>query len=64
MLKCKHVEARIVSLDPDRAMINVYCPCGTGWVGSLKPWYSQRGILHRPPKWVSRMAQGRLGAPK
>lgn len=57
-MRCKHQNARVVNLEETSRghRINAFCDaCQQGWFGATYEWYSQRGKLHRPPQWVTRL---------
>ena len=52
--RCRHQEAEVIFQDGER--MDARCShCGQGWHGTKLPWVSNRGKVHRPPRWVSRL---------
>lgn len=68
MRRCKHESAKLIdgplALRANRqertnlVRVHAYCEaCELGWIGYHKPWLTQQGNIHKPPKWVERLVE-------
>lgn len=50
-MMCRHENA-IIEKETETTILVQCKDCDLGWYGLKEPWYSYRGKLHKPPKWV------------
>lgn|GEM_PF-2944058 len=58
--RCKHPTASIERSKVEPDLVTAICrDCGLVWYGRLTPWKSTHPCcrLHKPPKWVSVLAE-------